>query len=230
MKASEVDAFIHFACTVAILRKLTRLQLEELFEEMKKSNFQSGELIVHENSNEENSFYIIFSGRLKVLSIGQEGEEQIHSVLEPGDFFGEMSLLEDKPRSASVVAKENCQLYILEKRQFFQALEKYPVMAIELLKILSERLRKSNKRVCDYSFMTAPEKVASYLKNLVDVCGKRVEDGSVQIDNMPTQGEIGAMIGNSRETVSRILNDLERQGIIYRKSRKKVVVLDEESL
>lgn len=229
MSFFEVNKFVNFACMISLFEDLSDLELKDIFHHLKAVEFKKGDTIVKQDSDEQR-FYILYSGRVKVLNQSDEGDEQIYSVLDHGDFFGEMALLEEKPRSATVMAMSNCQLYFLEKQEFFTLLERYSPMAIGLLKNLSSRLRSSNQQVSNFAFMSAPTKIANYLARLASQRGVKQDDGTMLVDNMPSQQDIGAIIGNSRETVSRMLTQMELAGRINRISRKKVIILDESML
>lgn len=227
---TDVDRFVNFACSVPLFQQLKVWQLRLLHSNVNCKSYQDNDIIVYEDSEDESCFYLIFSGRVKVMSIGSEGEEQIYTVLERGEFFGEMSLLENKPRSASVVAMGSCSLYIFTKKQFFRMFNDYPVVAIEFMRNLCARIRRSNRRINNFAFMSARERLITYLIDSVDVKGLPQGNGTVLLDNMPNQKEIGAIIGNSRETVSRLMNEFESKNILKKIGRKKVLVLNEKLL
>jgi CRP/FNR family cyclic AMP-dependent transcriptional regulator len=229
MSFFEVDKFVNFACMITLFEDLSDQELKDVFSNLKAAEFKKGDVIVQQDT-EEQRFYILYSGRVKVLNQREDGDEQIFTVLDHGDFFGEMALLEKKPRSATVQAMSSCQLLYLGREEFFVLLERYSPMAIGLLKNFSSRLRSSNQQVSNFAFMSAPNKIANYLARLASQRGVRQDDGSILVDGIPSQQDIGAIIGNSRETVSRMFTQMETAGMIKRLSRKKVILIDESML
>ncbi len=225
----ELSSFILLAKENRLLQSLSVDDLKELSTHFTARFFSKGTVIVREHAYKESGFYIIASGWVKVVSFGKEGAEQIYSVLTRHDFFGEMSLLEDKPTSAAVVAKNDCVIYSLERQYFFKILEQYPKFTIELLKLLSARIRSANRLVTSFAFMSASKKLKLYILDLSHRRGTSISDGKIEIENVPTQREIGSAIGHRRETVARELKKLTDQKIISY-TRNRVVVYDENSL
>jgi CRP-like cAMP-binding protein len=227
--AKEVKQFHDFAEENRLLQKLKEPELAELAKLFTKRIFPKGTIIVRENAYKESGFYIIVSGWVKVTSYSSEGDEQIYTVLTANDFFGEMSLLEDKPTSAAVVAKTECVVYALDRSQFFNVLERHPLLTIELLKLLSGRIRSANRLVTNFAFMGSTKKLKMYFLDLVHRRGIRQPDGSIVVENIPTQKEIGSAVGHRRETVAREMKKLSNEKIIIYK-RNKVIIRDEKLL
>ncbi len=229
MTEKEFEQFCTLAEDNRLLQSLSQEELVDLSNHFTPRVFSKGTVIVREHAYMESGFYIIASGWVKVVSFGEEGGEQIYTVLTRHDFFGEMSLLEDKPTSAAVVAKNDCVIYALERKYFFTILEKYPKFTIELLKMLSARIRSANRLVTNFAFMSASKKLKLYILDLSHRRGSVQEDKTIVVDNVPTQREIGSAIGHRRETVARELKKLTDQKIISY-SRNRVVVYNEDSL
>lgn len=223
------EHFLGLAEENRLLQCLKREDLEDLYSRLTMRHFPKGTVIVREHAYKESGFYIIASGWVKVVSFGKEGGEQIYTVLTRHDFFGEMSLLEDKPTSAAVVAKNECTIYSLDREHFFEILEKYPKFTIELLKLLSARIRSANRLVTNFAFMSASKKLKLYILDLSHRRGSVAENGNIIIDNVPTQREIGNAIGHRRETVAREMKKLSDSRII-KYTRNRVVIYNENSL
>lgn len=229
METGGFESFLTLAKENRLLQSLTEPELRDLFQHLTIRVFPKGTIIVREHAYMESGFYIIASGWVKVVSFGKEGVEQIYTVLTRHDFFGEMSLLEDKPTSAAVVAKNDCVIYALDRKYFFGILEKYPRFTIELLKLLSARIRSANRLVTNFAFMSASKKLKLYILDLSHRRGQVVDDGRIIVANMPTQREIGSAIGHRRETVAREMKKLSDKRIISY-SRNRVVIYNENSL
>lgn len=161
------------------------------------------------------ALYVLVRGKVKVVLYGGEsGREMILSVFKsPGDFFGEMSLLDDEPRSASVVAAEPSRLLVLSRAHFRTHLAAHPRTALRVLTELSQRLRRADEVIGNLALLDVFGRLAGKLRELAAAEGEEVEDG-VLIRKRPAQAEIAAMIGTSRETVSRALSELQRRGYV----------------
>ena len=154
------------------------------------------------------ALYVVVSGQVKVVLIGEDGREVILSVLGDGDFFGEMSLIDDEPRSAHVIAMDDAALIVLRRDDFQQALEDHPRIALGLLRALSRRLRRADDKIGALVLLDVMGRVAKLLCEMAD------EDGGTTITRKLTHHTIAQMVGSSRETVSRTMRDLVERGLI----------------
>ena len=144
-------------------------------------------------------------------------------MLASGDFFGEMSLLDGESRSANVVALENTKALTLNMEDFLTALEMYPKVAINLLRELAVRLRKSDEQIASLSLSDAERRIALSLLRIAEEQGI-IHQGHVTVNPLPFQQDIANMAGTSRETVSRTYGLLEADGYIDRDGRKLVIM------
>jgi CRP/FNR family transcriptional regulator, cyclic AMP receptor protein len=177
---------------------------------------------------EGDSLFIIRDGKVKVTSFSESGKEVIFSILSDGDFFGDMSLLDGKPRSASVVTIEESSVYILRRADFHDIIEKHPGIALKLLTELTSRLRKADTRIESLALLNVSGRVAGILLQLADESGKKSPEGIV-IHSRPTHQDLANMVGTTRETVTRILKQMESRNYIVL-SGKKVIILDPDRL
>jgi CRP-like cAMP-binding protein len=158
------------------------------------------------------ALYVLARGKVKVVLYGESGREIILSIFKsPGDFFGEMSLLDDEPRSASVIAVDPSRLLVVSRRDFRAHLERHPRTALRVLTELSRRLRRADAVIGNLALLDVYGRLAGKLRELALAEGEETEDGIV-VRQRPTQAEIAAMIGTSRETVSRALSEFGRRG------------------
>jgi CRP-like cAMP-binding protein len=169
-----------------------------------------------------NAMFLIQKGRVKVSRMSDDGREVILSILEAGDFFGELSLLDGKSRSASVTAIENSQVLILRRGDFFKLLEDYPQISISLLKELAARIRRSDTQIKSLSLQDAMGRVASTLIMLAEDHGRKIKE-KVLISKIPLQQDLANMSGTSRETISRVFKYLEDEHLIIREGRRLVI-------
>ncbi len=155
------------------------------------------------------SLYIVLSGRLKVMMSDADGKEVILSILGPGEFFGEMGLIDDAPRSASVVAIEACELLSIAKRDFKKCLSDNFEMTMAVMRGLVRRLREADRKIGSLALLDVYGRVARLLLDMAET----VEGEKIVTKRLPKQ-DIAKMIGASREMVSRVMKDLQLGGYI----------------
>jgi len=155
------------------------------------------------------SLFVIISGRLKVMMSDDEGREVILAILGSNEFFGEMGLLDDSPRSASVVALEACELLTLSKRDFKKCLSENFELSMAVMRGLVRRLREADKKIGSLALMDVYGRVARLLLEMAET----VDGQKVVIKKLAKQ-DIAKMIGASREMVSRVMKDLQAGGYI----------------
>jgi CRP-like cAMP-binding protein len=190
------------AASVASLERLAELR-----------DFPDGAVIVSQEERGD-SLFVLVRGKVKVVLYGDSGREIILEIFKaPGDFFGEMSLLDNEPRSATVIADEASRLLVLSRRDFQSHIEAHPRTALRVLTELSRRLRRADAVIGNLALLDVYGRLAGKLRELAASEGEEVEDGVV-LRHRPTQAEIAATIGTSRETVSRALSDLARRGYV----------------
>jgi len=169
------------------------------------------------------SLYIVVSGRLKVMMGDEQGREVILSILGPGEFFGEMGLLDDLPRSASVVTLEPCELLKISKADFKRSLAENFGLSLTVMRGLVKRLREADRKIGSLAMMDVYGRVARLLLEMSeDVGGEKV------VVRKLSKQDIAKMIGASREMVSRVMKDLELGG--YIEVRGHSIVLRNNSL
>jgi CRP/FNR family cyclic AMP-dependent transcriptional regulator len=155
------------------------------------------------------SLYIVISGRLKVMMGDADGKEVILSLIGPGEFFGEMGLIDDSPRSASVVAIEPCELLSITKRDFKKCLQENFEMAMTVMRGLVRRLREADRKIGSLALLDVYGRVARLLLDM----SENVNGQKIVTKRLPKQ-DIAKMIGASREMVSRVMKDLQMGGYI----------------
>jgi len=176
---------------------------------------------------EGDTLFIIKEGQVKVSIVSEEGREVILSLLGSGSVFGELSLLDGKPRSANVVAIEETELIMLRRADFVQLIYKVPQIATSLLAELASRLRRTDRQIEGLALLDVTSRISETLLQLAGDQGVETTDG-ILIQNRPTHQELANMSGTTRETVSRVLKRLESQGYISCKGRT-ITILREEN-
>ncbi|MFZ2853379.1 MAG: Crp/Fnr family transcriptional regulator [Rhodocyclaceae bacterium] len=167
------------------------------------------------------SLYIIISGNARVQVSDAEGREVILTLLGPGEFFGEMGLIDGSPRSADVVSSEVCELLVITKTDFKKGLSENFDLCLNIMKSLVRRLREADHKIESLALMDVYGRVAKLLLEFsVEENGLRV------IRKRLTKQDIAKMIGASREMVSRVMKDLENSG--YIRVAEGCIVLNED--
>lgn len=160
------------------------------------------------------SLYAIVAGRVKVFIGDEEGREIILKILGPGEFFGEMSLIDKQPRSASVATLDNSVFKVLSHDAFEMALDRAPRIAISVMQALAKRLRDADRKISTLALMDVYGRVAHTLLELAVKI-----DGKLMVGEKLSQQDIANMVGASREMVNRILKDLSDRGYISVESK-----------
>ena len=208
--------------SVALFWDLKKEELGYISEKMVSRKYESGNYIFMEESDGEQCFFVV-KGSVKVTRLSKEGREVILAMLNQGDFFGEMSLLDGESRSANVIALEKTEVLTLNRKDFLIVLHEYPKIAIQLLKELASRLRKSDRHIASLSLSDAEKRIALCIIRFADERGI-IRNGRVTIAKIPIQQDIANMAGTSRETVSRALTVLEKEQLIERNGRELIII------
>ncbi len=210
-----------------IFKSLGDKELSIIAERAIRKRFSKESIIVQEDDRGD-SLMVILSGRVKVVLHSEEGKEIILSILKDGDFFGEMSLLDGEPRSATVIAMEDSTLLIIQRNDFLYQIEKNPSIAKAILAEMSRRMRRADERIGNLILLDVYGRIARFLLDSARTEGTKVE-GGVMIEKRPTQQDIASIVGTSRETVSRVLNELNRRKLISI-SGKSITVFGTEEI
>ncbi len=187
-----------------------------------------GEIIIREEEATSRGLFIILEGQAKVVLTGPEGREAVLAFLTEGEFFGEMSLLDGDPRSATVRSATDLRLLFLKRDAFFDLLRTAPEIAIAMLAELSIRLRNANRKISALALSPVNARISGALLQIAELRGVRVR-GQVIIRDRPTQQEIADVANTTRETVSRVLGQFQKDGLIGVEGRD-LLLLDEDKL
>jgi CRP/FNR family cyclic AMP-dependent transcriptional regulator len=192
--------------------------LQSLAAKAKPTKFVKQANIITEG-DETRSLYIILSGKVRVFASDEKSKEVTLLIQEPGSYFGELSLLTDEPRSASVVALEKTVCAVISKTDFLQWLKLNPEVSLNLLSVLSEKIRYLTKKVKQMALSNVYERVIFTLKSLA-----HEHDGIQIITNRPTQQDLASMVGSSREMVNKVMIELTKGGYIVQEEKKLRIV------
>jgi CRP/FNR family cyclic AMP-dependent transcriptional regulator len=208
--------------SISLFAEVPGPDLEALAAGLRRRRYARGQVIFTQG-DPGNSLFIVETGRVRIVVGSDEGRELVLRVLGPGDFFGEMALLDGEPRSTDAVAQEACQILLLQRSDFLSFLESRPAVAIALLAVLSRKLRLTTQQAQDVAFLDVPARVARAVLEQA-----AAEDGGRPVCRL-TQSELAAVVGATRESVNKWLGYYERQGLIQRQ-RGAVTILKPELL
>lgn len=222
MSANLTDMFARSS----LFGELAREELAALAAVAQRQEHARDQVIFSMNEAPD-GLYVVARGRVKVCVSTSGGKELILATLGPGEFFGEMALLDDSPRSASVVAQLPTVTYRLRRQEFEQLLDEHPGIARKLLRELSLRLRRANAQVESLVTVDVVGRLARYFIDLARQHGQVLGNGWVAV-RRPTHQDIASSIGATRETVTRLMSELEQRGLIVNEG--KMSYLREEDL
>jgi CRP/FNR family cyclic AMP-dependent transcriptional regulator len=192
---------------VPLFTQVREGDLERIAEAAHTRSYAKNSIIAFEDRPGE-ALYVVLSGQVKIVLTAEDGREVILSTRSKGDFFGEMSLIDDQPLSANVIAMEDSELLILHREDFQRCLEEMPMVAFGLLRAFCKRLRQADSKISSLVLQDVPARVAGLLLEMAD------QNDGINISQQLTHHLIAQMVGSSRETVSRAMGDLTTQGLI----------------
>jgi len=172
--------------------------------------------------------FVVVEGKLKLGTSSGDGRENLLSILGPGDMFGELSLFDPGPRTATATAVTDSRVLALANDQVIGWVTAHPQVSLQLLKRLARRLRRTNEVLADLVFADVPGRVAKAIMDLGERFGTKKDDG-LHVNHELTQEELAQLVGASRETVNKALADFAGRGWV-RLEPRAVVVLDYERL
>jgi len=172
--------------------------------------------------------FVVVDGKLKLGTTSNDGRENLLSILGPGDMFGELSLFDPGPRTATATAVVDSRLLALANDQVIGWVKEHPQVSLQLLGRLAQRLRKANDVLSDLVFADVPGRVAKAIIELGERFGTKKDDG-LHVNHELTQEELAQLVGASRETVNKALADFASRGWVKLEPRA-VIILDYERL
>ncbi|GIG21384.1 transcriptional regulator [Cellulomonas chitinilytica] len=198
-----------------------------LVESMKPIEAVRGDTLFHEGDPGDR-LYVVREGKIKLGRRSNDGRENLLAVLGPGEMFGELSLFDPGPRTATATVVADAVVLELGHTELVRWLHDKPSVAQQLLQALARRLRRTNEALADLVFSDVPGRVAKALLDLSTRFGEPVDEG-VRVAHDLTQEELAQLVGASRETVNKALADFAARGWVRREGRA-VVLLDVDRL
>jgi CRP/FNR family transcriptional regulator, cyclic AMP receptor protein len=213
--------------TVPFFTNLKRDETGELAGHLVMRHFNRGQIIFH-HGDPGGLLYIISKGKVKITHSTPEGQEALLAILKAGDFFGELALLDDSPRSATAEALEPTDTLTLHRDDFRRFIHSNPDFAMQVLQTMARHIRRLNSQLSDIFFLDLPGRLARTLLRLAEKHGQPVEEG-ILIDLALTQTDLAEMIGATRVSINKTLGRFRRAGWIKAKGRR-FTILDSAAL
>ena len=204
--------YVDFLKKVPLFSELDEEEFHQLANVVREQRYKKHATIVFVD-DPGSALYILKDGLVKITIEDQHGDEMILRILYPTDFFGEMSLLDGMPRSATVTAQEPSEVLTISREHFLSIIEQSPKILLKMTAVLSKRLRQANELIHSLAFYDVYGKVARLLLNLAAERGRTTEQGTV-IDMRLTQQELAELAGMTRETMARTLRAFQQAGCI----------------
>ena len=201
--------------------------LDSIASRLRVRRFRRNEVIYHQGDPGD-SLHIVAAGAIKIVLPSSEGEEAIIATLRPGDFHGELAILDGEPRSATATAVEPSEDLVLPRPVFIELLDTVPGLRDALLAGLSKELRRLTGHVEELHFLDLAGRLATRLARLAEEA-QRDSHGEVALDWPYTQSDLAAMIGGTRQSVNRLLSELVEEGLL-RIERDLLVIVDVQRL
>ena len=167
----------------------------------------------------------VVSGTVRISVASADGRDIVLNIIRPGEIFGEIALLDGRPRTATATALSDCDLVVIERREFIPFLRSEPDVALKLIEILCSRLRKTSEKVEDVAFLSLSARLAKTLNWLASTVDTSKSAGKVVF----TQRQLSQMIGGSRESTNKQLRVWEREGWL-RLAPGSITILEPEKL
>ncbi|UEM18861.1 Crp/Fnr family transcriptional regulator [Skermanella mucosa] len=170
--------------------------------------------IIFRQGDPGSSMMAVLSGRVRICSYSAEGKEVTLNIVRKGEYFGEIALLDGKHRTAEAVAIEDTSLLVLERRHFLPWLESHPTVCLRMFNVLCDRLRRTSTQLEDTLFLEVPIRLARCLVRLATAFGVEERGGGTRIDVKLSQQQLGTLVGITRESTNKHLNEWQRDGLI----------------
>ena len=206
---------------VPLFSMLTNDQAQSIADSVVKRRFRRGEIIV-EHGKKSNALFILLTGRARVLTSDSRGREVILAVLQPGDYVGEMSLIDNEPHSATVRAEVQTDMLILGRAEFARCLPENSSLSYAIMRGLVQRLRSADRQIESLALLDVYGRVARTLLDMAEM-----ENGQKLIRNKVSRQDLAKIVGASREMVSRVMKDLEERGMVHTQENGSVIIKEQ---
>jgi CRP/FNR family transcriptional regulator, cyclic AMP receptor protein len=213
----NVDVVASHLAATRLFGHLDTDALTSLAERAVERSYKKGQLLVYQGDTGD-SVFVVVEGLVKVMVTSEEGEEMVLVTLRPSDTFGELSLVDGGPRSASAEAVEPTRVLIITRPILLELLEKHPSLTDSLLRSLGSLARRLTEQAADLVFLDIHGRMAKLLLTMAEDRGKETADG-IALDLNLTQADLAAMVGGSRQSVNQTLRSFESRGYLLIEGR-----------
>ena len=191
-------------------------------------NYQRGTYLFHQDDEGEEVFLLV-GGKIEISSLSMTGYRQLHTTVEPPQLFGELAVLGEGRRTTSALAVEDSDVWVVKGDLFVGFLDEQPSASRALLRALARQVRAHESLVDDLLFLDLKGRVAKRLLGLVSPSLDELPTDGAQLPAVVTQADLASLAGGSRESVTRVLSDFQKRGIVGR-SGKRYVLKDVKAL
>jgi len=210
-----------------LFRDLTDRAIQRIAALASTRNLEKGGVLFAQG-DEGDALFGVASGRVLISATAPNGREKFLSIMEPGDTFGEIAVMDGLPRTAGATALEDSRLIVIKRRDFIGLLEQEPTLAVHLLKLLCKRLRWTSELVEESAFLSGPARLSKRLLTLASMHGRRPAAPS-RLELRISQDELAHFSGISRQNVNQHLREWQKRGWVELR-RGRIVICDEEAL
>ncbi len=212
---------------VKLFSDLSEAEMDEMNKMTRMENFKKKQPI-YLPGDPGDYVYLLKAGRVKISKIGDDGKELTLAILEAGEIFGELEVLEDTPRDSIAEVLDDAHICMIRREDFERFLKNQPQCSFKLTKLIGLRMKQIENRIEDLVFRDAPARLAHLLLNLANTFGAEGPEGRA-IKTKVTHQELANLIGTTRETVSLTLGQFRQAGLIAMEKRQ-ITILNEKSL
>ena len=212
MAGLKTDDILEIISRNQILNELDRRELGELCALGQVERFAKGG-IIFDKGDPGDRLYAVLTGQVGINSISTDGKELILNIIDPGEIFGEVAVIDGGDRTAGAVAMQVTELLRIRRSEFLTFLERHPKLSIRLLVVLCERLRRTTDAIEDTVFLDIPRRLAKRLLSLMERHGEPCVEG-IRISVKLSQEDLGHMLGATRESINKGVRALQRFGAI----------------
>lgn len=212
---------------VPFFNQLNKDETDYLASRMVPRRFSAGQIIFH-HGDPGGLLYIITKGKVKITHSTPDGQEAMLAIFGSGDFFGELALLDDSPRSATIEALEATETITLHRDDFIRFIRSNPGFSLHVLKTLAQHIRRLNSQISDIFFLDLPARLARQLLHLAEQHGRVTTEG-ILIDISMTQTDLAEMTGATRVSINKALGRFRRSHWVKVQGRKFIIV-DQDAL
>ncbi|MEH6495992.1 MAG: Crp/Fnr family transcriptional regulator [Pseudomonas marincola] len=201
---------------IELFKDLNSDELQAISMKCSWKNYSTGEQILEKSSTSRDVFFVV-EGNVNIVNFGVSGREVAYASVEAGQYFGELSAIDGRPRSANVIANKKCILASLSPESFTELLQSHPEVSLQVLQRLARIIRVNDDRILDLSTLGAVQRVCQELLRMAEP--DPVTPNSWLIYPMPTQSTIASRVSTTRETVARVLGQLSNEDLVLKKGK-----------